>query len=118
VPKFLEAARAGTPITIFGEGHQTRDFVHVDDVAAALEHVALSAAMTGTYNVAFGRSVSVLRLAELILALTGLRSEIRHAPARPGDILHSSASIEKIRATGWAPSLDLANGLQKTLAGS
>ena len=118
VPKFLEAAHAGTPITIFGDGHQTRDFVHVDDVTAALEHVALSTAMTGTYNVAFGRSVSVLRLAELILALTGLRSEIRHAPARSGDILHSSASIEKIRATGWAPSLDLANGLQKTLAGS
>ena len=118
VPKFLEAARAGAPLSIFGDGHQTRDFVYVEDVIAALEHAALSSSMTGIYNVASGRSVSVLRLAELILALTGLRSEIRHAPARSGDILHSSASIEKIRATGWNPSFDLPAGLQKILAGT
>ena len=116
VPKFLEAARAGTPLTIFGDGHQTRDFVYVDDVTAALEHAALHPTMSGVYNVASGHSVSVLRLAELTLALTGLRSEIRHAPARPGDILHSSASIEKLRATGWSPALDLAAGLQKILS--
>ena len=116
VPKFLEAARAGSPLTIFGDGHQTRDFVYVDDVTAALEHAALSPSLSGVYNVASGHSVSVLRLAELILALTGLRSEIRHAPARPGDILHSSASIEKIRATGWKPSFDLAAGLQNIVS--
>lgn len=116
VPKFLEAARAGAPLTIFGNGHQTRDFVYVDDVTAALEHAALSPALSGVYNVASGHSVSILRLAELVLALTGLRSEICHAPARPGDILHSSASIEKLRATGWQPSFDLAAGLQKILS--
>lgn len=116
VPKFLEAARAGQPLTIFGDGHQTRDFVYVDDVTAAMEHAALSPAMSGVYNVAFGHSVSVLRLAELILALTGLRSEIRYAPARAGDILHSSACIEKICATGWNPAFDLATGLQKMLS--
>ena len=116
VPKFLESARAGSPLTIFGDGHQTRDFVYVDDVTAALEHAALSPSLSGVYNVASGHSVSVLRLAELILALTGLRSEIRHAPARPGDILHSSASIEKIRATGWKPSFDLAAGLQNIVS--
>jgi len=116
VPKFLEAARAGSPLTIFGDGHQTRDFVYVDDVTAALEHAALSPSLSGVYNVASGHSVSVLLLAELILALTGLRSEIRHAPARPGDILHSSASIEKIRATGWKPSFDLAAGLQNIVS--
>ena len=116
VPRFLEAARAGTPLTIFGDGHQTRDFVYVEDVTAALEHAALSPTLSGVYNVASGQSVSVLRLAELILALTGLRSEIRYGPARAGDILHSSASIEKIRATGWNPSFDLSAGLQKILS--
>jgi UDP-glucose 4-epimerase len=116
VPKFLKAARAGTPLTVFGDGHQTRDFVYVDDVTAALEHAALSPSMSGVYNVASGQSISVLRLAELVLALTGLRSEIRHAPARPGDILHSSASIEKLRATGWKPAYDLTAGLQKILS--
>ena len=117
VPKFLEAAQSGAPLTVFGEGHQTRDFVYVEDVTAAMEHAALSPGMAGVYNVASGRSVSVLQLAELTLALTGLRSEIRHAPARAGDILHSSASIEKIRATGWQPRLDLEAGLRKILAG-
>ncbi len=116
VPKFLEAARTGAPLTIFGEGHQTRDFVYIDDVTAALEHAALSPAMSGIYNVASGHSVSVLHLAEAVLALTGLRSEIRHAPARAGDILHSSASIAKIRSAGWNPSFDLAAGLKKILS--
>ena len=116
VPKFLEAARAGSPLTIFGDGHQTRDFVYVDDVTAALEHAALSPSLSGVYNVASGHSVSVLHLAELILDLTGLRSEIHHGPARPGDILHSSASIEKLRATGWKPSFDLAAGLKEILS--
>lgn len=116
IPKFLAAARAGSPLTIFGDGHQTRDFVYIDDVTAALEHAALSPGMSGVYNVASGHSVSVLRLAELVLALTGLRSEIHHAPARPGDILHSSASTEKLRATGWKPSFDLAAGLQEILS--
>lgn len=116
IPRFLQSALAGAPITIFGDGHQTRDFVYVDDVTAALEHAALLPAMSGVYQVACGHSVSVLRLAELILTLTGLRSEIRHAAARAGDILHSSASIEKIRATGWQPAFDLASGLQKILS--
>ena len=116
VPRFLEAARAGNPLTIFGDGHQTRDFVYVEDITAALEHAALTPDMTGNFNVASGQSVSVLHLAELILSLTGLRSKIQHAPARPGDILHSSASIEKIRSTGWNPSFDLATGLKKILS--
>lgn len=116
VPKFLAAARAGTPLTIFGNGHQTRDFVFVDDVTAALEHAALTHTLAGVYNVASGDSVSVLHLAELVLALTGLRSEIRYAPARPGDILHSSASIEKLRATGWKPAYDLAAGLRNIVS--
>lgn len=116
VPKFLEAARTGAPLTLFGEGHQTRDFVYLDDVIAALAHAALTPGMSGVYNVASGHSVSVLHLAELILALTALRSKIHHAPARPGDILHSSASIAKIRATGWNPAFDLAAGLKKMLS--
>ena len=116
VPRFLEAASAGNPLTIFGDGHQTRDFVYVEDITAALEHAALTPDMTGNFNVASGQSVSVLHLAELILSLTGLRSKIQHAPARPGDILHSSASIEKIRSTGWNPSFDLATGLKKILS--
>ena len=116
VPRFLEAARAGNPLTIFGDGHQTRDFVYVEDITAALEHAALTPDMTGSFNVASGQSVSVLHLAELILSFTGLRSKIQHAPARPGDILHSSASIEKIRSTGWNPSFDLATGLKKILS--
>jgi nucleoside-diphosphate-sugar epimerase len=52
----------------------------------------------------------------VVLALTGLRSEIRHAPARAGDILHSAASIAKIRSAGWNPSFDLAAGLKKILS--
>jgi UDP-glucose 4-epimerase len=111
IPRFLHSALAGTPITIHGDGQQTRDFVFVEDVTAALIHVALHPDLRGIYNVASGQSTSILQLAKRILSLTGSSSPIIHTSARAVDVRFSSASIERLCATGWSPKTTLDSGL-------
>ncbi len=113
VPRFLQAALAGTPITIHGDGQQTRDFVFVEDVTAALIHVALQPDLRGVYNVASGQSSSILQLAKKILSLSGSSSPITHTTARVADVRFSSASIERLRTTGWSPQTTLDCGLTR-----
>jgi len=116
VPKLLEAALAGTPLPIHGDGLQTRDFVFVEDVTSALLHAALHPEMTGSYNVASGQSISILQLAQTILATTQSTSPITYSPARTADVRFSSASIARLLATGWQPSFDLLSGLRQMLS--
>ena len=111
IPRFLQSALAGTPITIHGDGQQTRDFVFVEDVTAALIHVALHPDLRGVYNVASGQSTSILQLAKRILSITRSSSPITHTPSRPADVRFSSASIERLCATGWSPQTTLDSGL-------
>ena len=115
VPKLLEAALAGSPLPIHGDGQQTRDFVFVEDVVSALLQAALHPDMNGIYNVASGESTSILQLAQAILAVTGSRSPLEYLPARPADVRFSSASIARLQATGWRPSFPLIKGLSRML---
>lgn len=115
VPRFLQSALASTPITIHGDGQQTRDFVFVGDVTAALIHVALHPDLCGVYNVASGQSSSILQLAKKILSLSGSSSPITHTSARVADVRFSSASIERLRTTGWSPQTTLDCGLARLL---
>ena len=116
VPKFIEAALTGSPLTIHGDGLQTRDFIYVEDVASALIHVATRSACHGIYNVASGHSVSILDLARAIIRLSVSKSTIIHTPVRSADVRHSSASIDRLKATGWKPECDLSEGLKRTLS--
>jgi UDP-glucose 4-epimerase len=115
VPKLLEAALAGSPLPIHGDGQQTRDFVFVEDVVSALLQAALHPDMNGIYNVASGESTSILQLAQTILTVTRSRSPMEHLPARPADVRFSSASIARLQATGWRPSFPLIKGLSRML---
>jgi UDP-glucose 4-epimerase len=116
VPIFFREALAGRPITIFGDGGQTRDFIFVQDTVGALDFVARSPGLTGAYNVGYGGPITVLGLAQRILALTGSRSAIQFAPARAGDVRHSCASVDRLRLAGWRPAGTLDQGLERTLA--
>lgn len=116
VPTFVTRALAGEDLVIFGDGAQTRDFVTVGDIASGLMHLAHHPEITGVLNLGGGRPIPVGDLAREVVRLTGSRSSIRHAPARPGEIRHSFASIERIRATGWQPASDFAEGLAATIA--
>ncbi len=111
VPIFISKARANQPITIFGDGEQTRDFIFVKDVVTALAHAATSENMHGTYNVGNGDSITINQLATEIIQLTGSKSQILHAPDRPGDVKHSRANIDRLSASGWKPSSSLTEAL-------
>ena len=112
---FIQKARANQPITIYGDGEQTRDFVFVKDVAAALAHAACNTDMHGTYNVGYGNSITISQLAQQIIQLTGSKSKILHAPTRPGDVKHSRANIDRLTTTGWKASTTLTEALALTL---
>ncbi len=115
VPIFIARALKNEPITIYGDGEQTRDFIYVEDIVAANVYFATQSTATGVFNVANGGSTTIKELAALICRLTQSRSEIRHAPERPGDVKHSRASIEKLRSAGFKPNGDLMAGLQATI---
>jgi len=115
VPIFIDRAVKHEPIIIFGDGGQTRDFISVKDVVAANVFFAMQSKAGGVFNVAGGRQITIQELARQICALTGSRSEIRHAPERAGDVKHSLAAIDKLRAAGFSPASSFADGLAATI---
>ncbi len=98
---FSDRLGRGETVTVHGDGGQTRDFVFVRDVVAALiaaTAVAAAGRDAPVFNVCTGRQTSVLEVARTIAALLGTESAIRFAPARAGDIRHSVGSPLKARA--------------------
>ncbi|HVU23071.1 MAG TPA: NAD-dependent epimerase/dehydratase family protein [Opitutus sp.] len=116
VPIFVRQALAHEPLTIFGDGGQTRDFIFVKDIAAANVFAATTPGVTGVFNVGYGGQITVLALAQRIIALTGSRSEIQFRPPRAGDVRHSRANVDALRQTGFTPSGSLESGLAETIA--
>lgn len=115
VRKFIEAVLAGEPVTIFGDGEQTRDFVYVEDVARA-NAAALKPGVSGVYNIGTGEPVSVAGLARAVMEVAGVEVPVKYGPPRPGDIRHSYADIRRARdGLGWEPRTGLAEGLRKTI---
>lgn len=112
----------GEPLTVFGDGEQTRDYVYVGDVAAAnmlASDLVLDPIGTAlderAYNVGTGIETSVNVLAEEVMAAGEHDVPVRHAAARPGELQHSSLNIEKLKRAGWAPEVPLREGLRRTL---
>jgi UDP-glucose 4-epimerase len=115
VPAFIKRALKNRPLVIFGDGRQTRDFIHVEDIVAANVFFATRSAETGVFNVACGRSITINQLAATIRQLTGSQSEIQHAEARPGDVRHSLAATGKSRKAGFTPRVNFQKGLETTI---
>jgi UDP-glucose 4-epimerase len=108
---FLKQKLAGKPLTIVGDGSQTRDFTYVSDVVSALISAAESTVSGDVFNVGSGRSVSVNHLADL---LGGPRTYI---PKRPGEPDCTFADIAKIRRVlGWEPRVSFEEGVKRMLA--
>jgi UDP-glucose 4-epimerase len=115
VPIFIENALRGKTLTIFGDGGQTRDFIYVKDIAAALAFLARTPSATGTFNIGYGAVTTIGDLAGKIIALTASPSRIEHLGERAGDVRHSRASAEKIRAAGWNPQHTFDQALKETV---
>lgn len=115
VPIFIEKALRGDEIIIHGDGGQTRDFIYVKDIAGALSFAVETPGVTGVFNAGYGGSITINDLAERLNKAAGSRSRIVHTVARTGDVRHSRASAEKLRAAGWVPRHHLEEGLGQTL---
>jgi UDP-glucose 4-epimerase len=115
---FSERIRRGDPIAIYGDGQQTRDFIHVSDVVRALlAAMALRPADAPVFNVCTGQATSVAQLAVLIADLAGVSLDVRHQPPRAGEIRHSLGDPARARATlGLTDPLPLRAGLATVLA--
>jgi UDP-glucose 4-epimerase len=112
---FSEHLLAGETPTIYGDGEQTRDYIHVSDVARAFV-LAAEPGRSGTYNVGTGRETSVNELLRLMQEAAGTSLEPEYKPLRPGELLRSALSWSLIRdELGWSPEVDLAEGLTGTL---
>lgn len=109
---FLDRARRTEPLTVHGDGMQTRDFVHVDDVVQANRLAATTDTVGEAFNIGTGTATSIETLAETVLDVTDSATEIIHTEARPGDIDESQADISKAAETlGYEPQVDLVEGL-------
>ena len=118
IPKFITALLKGETLPVFGDGEQSRDFTHVENVvhgnllAMTAPHVAGE-----VLNLANGSRTSLLQLITYLEALTNQHAHVEFLPDRPGDVRHSQADIT--RAThllGFTPQVDVKEGLQHTLA--
>jgi len=118
IPAFLSAARDGRCATLFGDGHQTRDFVYVADVVGAniLASAAPMELASGlSVNIGAGQRTSLLELLELVQDVTGRSLAYTHEPGRRGDVRDSVASLERAqRVLGYQPRVPLKEGLQRT----
>jgi UDP-glucose 4-epimerase len=113
---FSDRARAGKPLTIFGDGGQTRDFVYVGDVVRAIVAAVGDGNSRLVANVGTGGEISVLELARTIVELCGGKSTIAHAPQRAGEILKSRARVDRLRdQLGVVAETKLVDGLRATL---
>ena len=115
IPGFIEKAFRNQPITIFGDGRQTRDFIYVKDVVAANAFFALKSQATDVFNVGCGRAITITDLALTIRNLASSSSAIEYEAERPGDVKHSIAGVDKIQTAGFSPLCDLTGGLRATI---
>lgn len=115
IPKFIEALNNHNSPTIYGDGEQTRDFVYVKDVVAAME-LALNSEAVGTYNIASGKSYSVNELAEMIKKLLKKDLNINYQPQRTGEVKFSQADITLAKEKlGFEPAYLLEDGIKDKL---
>ena len=119
IAKFIHAGLRGEPLTIFGDGTQSRDFVYVANVVEAnLLACQAPAAVGQVINLGSGETFSLLDLVGWLRRLLGTEKlEVTHKPPRPGDIQHSSSDIGRARELlGFNPTVDFGAGLENTIA--
>ncbi|MFM7045710.1 MAG: NAD-dependent epimerase/dehydratase family protein [Ilumatobacteraceae bacterium] len=118
ISTFIDQALRGEPVTVFGDGRQTRSYCYVDDQVSGLLAVARSGHL-GPFNVGMPVEHSVLEVAQIIVDLCRSSSEISHLPIPPersGDPRCRRPDITRVRADcGWEPSVDLETGLRRMI---
>lgn len=114
IPIFIKKALGNEPITIYGDGTQTRDFIYVKDIVKALIFLMESSGF-GVYNIGYGVKIDINSLVNLIKKSVGSNSGISFLPERAGEIRHSFASVAKLMDLGFKPDYALKDGLMRTV---
>jgi GDP-L-fucose synthase len=124
IRRFHEATRGNAPeVTIWGTGNPKREFLHVDDMAAACLHVlnlgpetyqAQTQPMCSHINVGTGTDVTIRELAKTVARVTGYQGNLRFDPSKPDGAPRKLLDVAKLNALGWRPEYDLESGLQQT----
>jgi UDP-glucose 4-epimerase len=113
---FYDRVSQGIAPTIYGDGLQSRDFIHVSDVVRAnLLAMTHPQAAGKTFNVGRGEGTSLLEIIKILNDLTGNNLEPIHKESRPGDIRHSVADNQALKALNWSPSTEIRQGLVELL---
>jgi UDP-glucose 4-epimerase len=116
VAEFLRRALRDKPLVIYGNGRQTRDFLHVEDVCRAVE-ISLRSPSTGVFQLGTGVETSVARLANLVQKAAGTKLEVERRPPRPGEAARNFVDPAKARRIlRWEAKVALPDGLASTLA--
>ena len=112
ISKFADGLEGASPLRVFGDGSQTRDFIYVGDVARA-NALALQSDVTDVLNVGTGTSVTLLDLIDAMKEAFGKPAEVRHEPPATGDIAHSATNPARLKQTlGWQPATTFVQGLR------
>lgn len=116
IPKFMEQAYKGEPLEVHWDGKQQRDFTHIDNVVQANILAATSRKGVGeTFNIANGKTYSLLDLIGVIEKIVGRKLELQHHPKRAGDVRKTYADISRARRLlGYKPAMNFENGLKDT----
>ena len=112
IPIFAKRIYSDEPITIYGDGTQTRDFVNVKDVARANYIAAVSDIKTDVFNLGSGSSITINDLAQKMIDISGKKTKIIYATERPADVKHCKANADKAKSVlNFSAEIDLDNGL-------
>jgi nucleoside-diphosphate-sugar epimerase len=117
IPKFIDLALKDEPLTIYGVGTQSRDFMYVDDTVDAFLFMGFHPKAIGqAVNFGTGKDVDINTLAELIVELSGSKSRIIHVEARTSEVKKLLCDYSKAKSLlGWEPKVDITEGLRKNI---
>lgn len=118
IPKFITAVLQGTPLTVYGDGGQSRDFTYVDNVVHGNILAMTAPDVAGqVVNVANGSRTTLLQLITYLETLTQRPAQVHFLEARSGDVRHSQADVGRAKALlGYTPPVEIEQGLARTLA--
>ena len=114
---FIEAALKNEPLPVMGDGEQSSDFVFIDDVVEACMRAPRDAAIGRIMDIGTGIDTPVIKVAELIIELTGSKARIEHVPLRTGEVkVHTKAdTINAKKYLDWEATVDLREGIRRTI---
>lgn len=117
IPIFADRILKGQPLTIYGDGEQTRDFVNVRDVAISNIQAAFTPSVCGVFNIGSGSRITINELAKVIQGAAGIQVGARYAPPRKGDVRDSLADISAAsKAFGFVPKVTIEEGLDEYMS--